>query len=181
MSVINCLVAFTCLTFACAPLASGWSLPGWVSTAGNAIGSWVDNTLLPQSTKGCPPTGFDSLQGFDVLDYISAPWYVQWQQPISYQPKDSLYCGRFSCGHFCCLPSTFLSLHPTHASATSLQHQTLAPHSQIATTASPDPLFIPSPRSPCPLPQHILQSAGRPPRSQLGSQGRRHWAADGHL
>ena len=63
------------------------------SNAGNAVSSWVDNKLLPQSTAGCPPTGFDSLANFDVLDYISQPWYVQWQQPISYQSKDSLYCG----------------------------------------------------------------------------------------
>jgi lipocalin len=43
----------------------------------------------------CPPAGFDSVgPTFNLTRYISAPWYVQMQQPLSYQPESQLYCVR---------------------------------------------------------------------------------------
>lgn len=42
----------------------------------------------------CPPPGFDSVADFNVADYISAPWYIQKQAEISYQPANMLYCVR---------------------------------------------------------------------------------------
>lgn len=42
----------------------------------------------------CPPKGFDSVPDFDILGYISAPWYVQQQMPVLYQPENTLYCVR---------------------------------------------------------------------------------------
>ena len=74
---------------------AGWSLPGWVSNAGNSISTWFNDNILPASTANCPPVGFDALKNFDVNDYISAPWFVQWQMPNAYQPESSLYCGEF--------------------------------------------------------------------------------------
>eukprot|EP01025_Chloroclados_australasicus_P067649 TRINITY_DN936_c0_g1_i1.p2 TRINITY_DN936_c0_g1~~TRINITY_DN936_c0_g1_i1.p2 ORF type:complete len:283 (+),score=38.93 TRINITY_DN936_c0_g1_i1:44-892(+) len=43
----------------------------------------------------CPPPGFDAVKPFgldDLEEYISAPWYVQLQMPLSYQPTEDLYC-----------------------------------------------------------------------------------------
>jgi hypothetical protein len=42
----------------------------------------------------CPPPGFDAVQNFDVERWIAAPWYVQAQEPLIYQPADELYCVR---------------------------------------------------------------------------------------
>jgi apolipoprotein D and lipocalin family protein len=45
----------------------------------------------------CPPEGYDSVSPFSLDAYItdnSTAWYVQQQQPISYQPEDSLFCVR---------------------------------------------------------------------------------------
>eukprot|EP01024_Parvocaulis_polyphysoides_P021831 TRINITY_DN20369_c1_g3_i3.p1 TRINITY_DN20369_c1_g3~~TRINITY_DN20369_c1_g3_i3.p1 ORF type:complete len:236 (-),score=7.37 TRINITY_DN20369_c1_g3_i3:515-1222(-) len=43
----------------------------------------------------CPPPGFDSLQDFsldDLVKYISAPWYSQYQVPSPRVPANQLYC-----------------------------------------------------------------------------------------
>jgi hypothetical protein len=45
-------------------------------------------------TATCPPPGFDAVQNFDVERWIAAPWYVQAQEPLVYQPADELYCVR---------------------------------------------------------------------------------------
>jgi len=45
----------------------------------------------------CPPEGYDSVLPFSLDAYVTdnaTAWYVQQQQPISYQPLDSLYCVR---------------------------------------------------------------------------------------
>ncbi|KAI8817052.1 Calycin-like protein [Fimicolochytrium jonesii] len=48
----------------------------------------------PSSLFNCPPKGFDSAPNFDLESYISAPWFVQEQLPVSYQPVDELFCVR---------------------------------------------------------------------------------------
>lgn len=86
-------LAALCLSlFSLLSPASAWSLSSAWSSVSSAVSSFVDNNLLPQSTAGCPPTGFDALPTLNVSSYISAPWYVQLQQPISYQKEDTLYC-----------------------------------------------------------------------------------------
>eukprot|EP01023_Acetabularia_acetabulum_P013266 TRINITY_DN1635_c1_g1_i1.p1 TRINITY_DN1635_c1_g1~~TRINITY_DN1635_c1_g1_i1.p1 ORF type:complete len:254 (-),score=44.37 TRINITY_DN1635_c1_g1_i1:1289-2050(-) len=43
----------------------------------------------------CPPADFNSLQDFtldNLVQYIAAPWYVQYQMPSSQLPEDDLYC-----------------------------------------------------------------------------------------
>ncbi|KAK9759142.1 hypothetical protein K7432_017805 [Basidiobolus ranarum] len=40
----------------------------------------------------CPPEGFNSLTTFNLTEYTSAPWYVQQQKTLSYQPLSDLYC-----------------------------------------------------------------------------------------
>lgn len=42
----------------------------------------------------CPPPGFDSVKGLDLMKYVSAPWYVQEQMPVAYQSVEDLYCVR---------------------------------------------------------------------------------------
>eukprot|EP01026_Neomeris_dumetosa_P070558 TRINITY_DN7054_c0_g1_i6.p2 TRINITY_DN7054_c0_g1~~TRINITY_DN7054_c0_g1_i6.p2 ORF type:complete len:209 (-),score=22.61 TRINITY_DN7054_c0_g1_i6:260-886(-) len=42
-------------------------------------------------------TGFDAVKPFttdDLAIYISAPWYIQEQVPLSYQPLNELFCVR---------------------------------------------------------------------------------------
>jgi apolipoprotein D and lipocalin family protein len=46
------------------------------------------------SATQCPYNGFDSVKNFDLERYISAPWYVQKQIPIQFQPENTLYCVR---------------------------------------------------------------------------------------
>lgn len=48
--------------------------------------------LLAQPT--CPPPGFSSAKSFDLMSYISAPWYVQKQVTTTYTPENFLYCVR---------------------------------------------------------------------------------------
>lgn len=40
----------------------------------------------------CPPTNFSSIDNFDLDTFISARWYIQQQQPVSYLPKTENYC-----------------------------------------------------------------------------------------
>lgn len=42
----------------------------------------------------CPPKRFDSLPDFNLAKFISAPWYVQAQIPLKYQPLTDLFCVR---------------------------------------------------------------------------------------
>lgn len=49
---------------------------------------------LCAAQEECPPPEFDSVADLDLEKYIAAPWYVQEQQPVSYQPENELYCVR---------------------------------------------------------------------------------------
>jgi lipocalin len=51
---------------------------------------------IPDGNQGtrCPYNGFDSVKNFDLAKYISAPWYVQKQIPITFQTADTLFCVR---------------------------------------------------------------------------------------
>merc|ERR1712087_332283 len=40
----------------------------------------------------CPPTGFDSIQSFDLTAYASKPWYIQQQAVTLYLPAAQNYC-----------------------------------------------------------------------------------------
>lgn len=46
----------------------------------------------------CPPPDFNAVPDLDLATYVSAPWYVQQQVPISYQgegdPIQYMYCVR---------------------------------------------------------------------------------------
>mmetsp|Transcript_23340 Transcript_23340/g.51223 ORF Transcript_23340/g.51223 Transcript_23340/m.51223 type:complete len:330 (-) Transcript_23340:389-1378(-) len=71
--------------------------PCWQLCAGLVVQLLL--VLAPASraeagTPTCPPPGFDSVPRFDLAAYISAPWYVQKQLPVSYQPPSELYCVR---------------------------------------------------------------------------------------
>ena len=35
----------------------------------------------------CPPEGFDSVSGFNLTEYIAAPWYIQEQQVNRWRPS----------------------------------------------------------------------------------------------
>jgi len=48
----------------------------------------------PEEVPTCPPEGFDTVKDLDINKYISAPWYVQEQMPVSYQPVEDLFCVR---------------------------------------------------------------------------------------
>lgn len=45
-------------------------------------------------SKICPPQGFDALKTFDLESYISASWFIPKQNPLSFQPVESLFCVR---------------------------------------------------------------------------------------
>lgn len=42
----------------------------------------------------CPPKRFDSVPNFNLAKFIAAPWYVQAQTPVKYQPLTDFYCIR---------------------------------------------------------------------------------------
>lgn len=42
----------------------------------------------------CPPKQFDSVPNFNLAKFISAPWFVQAQTPLVYQPLNQLFCVR---------------------------------------------------------------------------------------
>ncbi|PNW70865.1 hypothetical protein CHLRE_17g736700v5 [Chlamydomonas reinhardtii] len=44
------------------------------------------------NASSCPPANFTGVPGLDVRGYIAAPWYVQKQLPLDYQPPDELFC-----------------------------------------------------------------------------------------
>lgn len=46
------------------------------------------------TTPGCPPANFTSVAPFNLTAYIAAPWFVQAQMPVSFQPADKLFCVR---------------------------------------------------------------------------------------
>jgi len=50
----------------------------------------------PAGTGGevCPPPGFDSVEPFNISDYISALWYIQMQSEVGYLPKERFFCVR---------------------------------------------------------------------------------------
>ncbi|MEW5316212.1 MAG: hypothetical protein WDW38_007594 [Sanguina aurantia] len=46
------------------------------------------------SAQTCPPSDVAPVQPFSIASYISAPWYVQKQLPLSFQPVSELFCVR---------------------------------------------------------------------------------------
>ncbi|KAG2454308.1 hypothetical protein HYH02_001336 [Chlamydomonas schloesseri] len=44
------------------------------------------------TSAACPPANFSGVPDLDVLAYIAAPWFVQKQLPLDYQPPDELFC-----------------------------------------------------------------------------------------
>lgn len=44
----------------------------------------------------CPPKRFDSVEGFDPAKFVAAPWFVQAQTPLPYQPPSDMFCVRAS-------------------------------------------------------------------------------------
>ncbi|PNH09553.1 hypothetical protein TSOC_003790 [Tetrabaena socialis] len=49
--------------------------------------------LSVRSMGRCPPANFSAVP-LDVMAYAAAPWYVQKQLPLNYQPVNELYCVR---------------------------------------------------------------------------------------
>ncbi|BDA44564.1 hypothetical protein COCOBI_06-0400 [Coccomyxa sp. Obi] len=49
---------------------------------------------LLQTDISCPPADVAPLKNFDLLNFISAPWFAQAMQPTFYQPLSTLYCVR---------------------------------------------------------------------------------------
>lgn len=84
---------------ACATASVGAVGEADLSNTGRAPLSLILNKLIhatvekPNQTQ-CPYKGFDSVKNFDLAKYISAPWYVQKQIPITFQPPNTLYCVR---------------------------------------------------------------------------------------
>lgn len=74
------------------------------NTTTSAAGGRASSNV--SSTK-CPPLGFNSVANLNLSAYISAPWYVQQQLPVSFQGEDplsDLYCVRArwaAQGHAC--------------------------------------------------------------------------------
>lgn len=56
-----------------------------------SIPDFVSSRQLLQT---CPPPGLDSVEGFNLTEYTRAPWYIQQQMPLVYQPAYQLYCVR---------------------------------------------------------------------------------------
>eukprot|EP01023_Acetabularia_acetabulum_P066172 TRINITY_DN888_c0_g1_i4.p1 TRINITY_DN888_c0_g1~~TRINITY_DN888_c0_g1_i4.p1 ORF type:complete len:414 (+),score=63.99 TRINITY_DN888_c0_g1_i4:702-1943(+) len=57
----------------------------------------INRQLQQNKEFKCPPPGFDAVKPFttsDLKEYISAPWFIQQQVPLSYQPLNQLYCVR---------------------------------------------------------------------------------------
>ena len=57
--------------------------------------------LVASAAAGNTPSGdtctpVTTVLPFDLAAYASAPWFVQQQMPVRYQPEESLYCVRAS-------------------------------------------------------------------------------------
>lgn len=46
------------------------------------------------AARTCPPPKWDSVKDLDLNKYVAAPWYVQQQVPVTYQPINSFFCTR---------------------------------------------------------------------------------------
>jgi lipocalin len=44
------------------------------------------------ATAMCPPTGFESVENFNITDFISSKWYIQEQMITHYLPVSQNYC-----------------------------------------------------------------------------------------
>lgn len=55
-------------------------------------GVFSQNASTSFFNGSCPPDGFDSLNEFDIGNFISARWYSIQQKETWYQPASELYC-----------------------------------------------------------------------------------------
>ncbi|EFJ51190.1 hypothetical protein VOLCADRAFT_88022 [Volvox carteri f. nagariensis] len=62
--------------------------------AQNGSGKHKKGAAQPNSSSAtsCPPNALVPLSYFDLVAYVAAPWYVQRQVPLNYQPVNELYC-----------------------------------------------------------------------------------------
>lgn len=83
-------------SLALAALASALAAAVAVASAQpTSIGGLIQQIpVVGTQIKPCPPVGFDSLPNFNLTAYVSAPWYIQQQIPLVYQPVNQLYCVR---------------------------------------------------------------------------------------
>jgi lipocalin len=44
------------------------------------------------ATATCPPRGFESVESFNLTDFISAKWYIQQEMATQYLPVSQNYC-----------------------------------------------------------------------------------------
>lgn len=87
----NTLVLSTTLLLACVATAAA-TAPGGTSAA-DPYGPGA----AAAAAARCPPPGFNTVPHLNLSAYISAPFYVQKQLPVSYQGEDPLaylYCVR---------------------------------------------------------------------------------------
>jgi len=79
---------------ALAALAAAAALVVTTAQPTSIAGAIQQIPVVGPTIKPCPPVGFDSLPNFDLTAYVSAPWYIQQQIPLVYQPVNQLYCVR---------------------------------------------------------------------------------------
>ncbi|GIL56043.1 hypothetical protein Vafri_11501 [Volvox africanus] len=58
----------------------------------NNVCSGKSRTEEASRRPTCPPPALVPLSDFDLEAYVAAPWYVQRQIPLDYQPVQDLYC-----------------------------------------------------------------------------------------
>jgi lipocalin len=44
------------------------------------------------ATAMCPPTGFETVENFNITDFISGKWYIQQEMPTQYLPVSQNFC-----------------------------------------------------------------------------------------
>ncbi|KAG2492374.1 hypothetical protein HYH03_009322 [Edaphochlamys debaryana] len=54
--------------------------------------------VVAASAGACPPAGFTAVSPLNLKQFIAAPWYVQKQLPLSYQPPNTLFCVKARLG-----------------------------------------------------------------------------------
>lgn len=67
------------------------------ATADAANATATSTASATTGPRRCPPLGFNSVPNLNLTAYISAPWYVQEQLPISFMGEDpylDVYCVR---------------------------------------------------------------------------------------
>jgi len=53
------------------------------------VDAHLGTDLQPET---CPPANFSTVHDFDLLSFVSGPWYIQQQMPTSYLPKSENKC-----------------------------------------------------------------------------------------